>query len=63
MLLMLAWNIKSLKKAYQDFKIDINALPLGLLQKEKIRKSHAYLTEIQKLLISEGSANLKPKSL
>ena len=45
-LLMLVWNIKSIKKSLTDYKIDVNALPLGLLQKEKIRKSHAYLTEI-----------------
>jgi hypothetical protein len=35
-----------MKRAMQDFKLDLVKLPLGLLDSQKIRKSHAFLQEV-----------------
>ena len=51
-----------MKQVLQDLKLDTAKIPLGLLQKEKIRKSHSFLLEIQKLLIKESTGNNKQKT-
>jgi hypothetical protein len=56
------WNVKQFKRVLADFKLDVSKLPLGSIHRDKIKKSHAVLLEIQKLLIKEGTSNLKTKS-
>lgn len=62
-LLAFVWNLKQMKRTMADFKLDIAKLPLGLLDLQKVRKSHAFLLEIQKLLHKEGTGNLKQASM
>lgn len=62
-LLAYAWDIDVMKECLKEFNLDIKKLPFGLLQKEKIKKSHAYLTEIQRHLTATKSSKIQEEKI
>ena len=45
------WNVNVYKHTLSDFSIDLEKVPLGVLQAEKVKKCNSILTSISRLLL------------
>ncbi|GFO48668.1 poly [ADP-ribose] polymerase [Plakobranchus ocellatus] len=54
-IIRMIFDVESMKKAMMEFEIDMKKMPLGKLSKRQIQSAYSILTELQKLIDTEGS--------
>lgn len=54
-IIRMIFDVESMKKAMMEFEIDMKKMPLGKLSKRQIQSAYSILTELQKLIDTNGS--------
>lgn len=48
------WNINAYKQTLTDFSLDVEKIPIGVLQSDKVKKCNSILTAITRILSESG---------